>query len=162
MQKIMKKMLIFLVGILVSATGSTDTSQSMILMGIVPAIQSIFVAPEEDAADLNLSSGSVFGLRAAAITEISNRAGGYIVTVASANGGILDGILTDDFLAYSLTYNGVAVGSLASATPVTITDTSVKTTVQGITKMLEINYSPGEDLHGDTYTDTLTFEIIAK
>ncbi|MDP3176864.1 MAG: hypothetical protein Q8M76_03100 [Spirochaetaceae bacterium] len=100
------------------------------------------------------------------LTERSNRPLGYTVTLASAKGWKFASpdAGMDDSVPFSLKY-GVAGSEAAltlSGSPVTITSASNKTSAAGVAKRLLISYTGGFYEESATYSDTLTFTIIAN
>ncbi len=116
-----------------------------------------------DYTTLDLES-DVSDLQVAEITEKSNVASGYEVTVSSANGFELvrsDGSDPGDVttLPYTIKYDG---GSGIDADGV-VSSSSTRTSQSGVAKALTVSYSAANAfLYNGTYSDTLTFEIVAQ
>lgn len=136
---------------------------NLTLQGTVAANVAITVTPEAGASTLALvdGTGAVADLKVATVNEKSNK-DGYTVELTSSNSGKLIGAANSDELAYTATYNGVAV--TLSSTAVEITDnTSTQTTGTGVDKDFDISYTIVDGaLSADTYSDSLTFTIIAN
>ena len=105
----------------------------------------------------------------ATVNERSNSATGYTVSVTSRNLAN-DGGATEPFflqssaagtLTYSLTYDGAAVGSWSAGTA-ELTDSSVTTAPEWVSKQLQISYSGSPALPAGDYEDILTLTISAK
>lgn len=143
------------------------TTGTLSLSGFVPAVLEISVSPAAEAANLPIRD-DVSGLPVASVLERSNKKAGYRVLLESASalarqgaGPVLRSAETNDVLAYSLTYDGVAV-DLSSGSAL-ITDAVARTGGAGVTKELAISFSgTSVFLDESTYGDTLTFTIVAK
>ena len=142
----MKTYLALLIALLLPKAVYAQTTGTQLLSGTVTAVRSLQIVPETEAAALDLAPGYVSDLKVATITERISRSGSYTVTVESENGGTLNGSLSNDLLSYSLTYNGASVGELSPEAA----------------KVLRISYASRAGLSEDTYSDTLTFAILAK
>ena len=158
----MKTYLALLIALLLPKAVYAQTTGTQLLSGTVAAVRSLQIAPETEAAALDLAPGYVSDLKVATITERISRSGSYTVTVESENGGTLNGSLSNDLLSYSLTYNGASVGELSPETPVIITDKTAGNAAPEAAKVLRISYASRAGLSEDTYSDTLTFAILAK
>ncbi len=95
----------------------------------------------------------------AVVTETSNDADGYDITITSSNGGKLNNG-TDDSAAYSLGYGGSSY-TLTSAATVDNTGV-VGSTDRAVTVTITDARTDEFDFAAGTYTDTVTFEITAK
>ena len=145
------------------------TTGTLTLSGAVPGILEILVTPTAAASALDLTA-DVAALSVASVNERSNRKAVYPVSLSSANAlaaGAAQAFLKSadglnlDTLAYTLSYNGVAVNLVAGIAQVS--DESAKTPAAGTDKQLTISYSAAASfLNADAYADTLTFTIVAK
>jgi hypothetical protein len=143
------------------------TTGSLALSGSVAGILSISVS-DQGATGLDLSADKTGGVLVASVTEISNKVGGYTVTVSTLNGsgsgkfvGATSG--NTDTLTYTIDYAGTAKAFTGNTA--TLTDTTGKTPRLGTAKALRIFYdgTAGLDpLREDSYTDTLNFTITVK
>jgi hypothetical protein len=163
----MKRLLVvFLVvaiaGIAFAESTPGDNTVSINLSGTVEPKISLQI-DVTDYTTLDLES-DVTDLPVAEITEKSNVASGYEVTVSSDNDFELvrsDGTDPADVTAlpYSIKYDG---GSVIDADGVVSSSTS-RTSQSGVAKPLTVSYSAANAfLYSGTYQDTLTFEITAQ
>jgi hypothetical protein len=134
------------------------TTGTLSLLGTVAPLTAITVTPDPNASNLPVDLVAS-NLKVATVNELSNDKAGYTVTLSTANGSVLKETAGSDTLAYSLTYNGAAV-VFASNTAI-ISDVASRTSVAGSSKDLAISFA-ATFLNADTYSDTLTFTIIAK
>jgi len=163
-----------------AASGSAHaaTTGSVQLEGTLAAVLEIAVSAASAASSIDLSVDASSGITVATVTEKSNSAGGYTVTVTSSNlsGGDCataapcllgqDGD-NDDELSYTISYDGVTVSSFTNGAA-TVTDTTIGQTAadrvnDGTSgKAVQISYDGSTSfLAADTYQDTLTFTIAA-
>jgi hypothetical protein len=157
--KYLSKSFMFAVLAALSAVSTfAATSASLSLSGVVAPVTAITVTADPNASSLPVGS-SVSGLKIASVNELSNDKAGYTVTLSTANGGMLKEAAGSDSLPYSLTYNGVAVSF--SSGLATISDVSARTSGSGSTKELDMSFASAF-LNADSYSDTLTFTIVAK
>ena len=101
----------------------------------------------------------------ASVNELSNKFGGYTLTMTSANSGKLVAAGITDTVTYSLTY-GATSGSATAVTYVggtaTLSTPATKSTsISGVTNNMYISI-PGTWYSAGTYTDTLTLTILGK
>jgi len=145
------------------------TTGTLLLQGTVAGILSISVSSLPAASSLNLSADQA-GLLVASVTERSNRKAGYTVSLSSANALAASSssaffksadVANLDTLTYTLSYGGVPVSFTAGVAAVS--DVSAKTTSAGTVNDVLLSYTgTAVFLNADTYSDTLTFEIVAK
>ncbi len=156
---------------MVAESAITATGATLQVSGVVPSVKEITIDPAPGYGSLDLATSAVDVLVLTA-RERANSAGGYTVTVESANavtGGRNTASLNNvsagtDRLDYTLKYGGVAValGNSGVAGRARVTDLTVKTPVAGTAKALQISYRGNPHLDGGIYQDTLTFTISAK
>jgi len=156
------------------AASVTQAQDTLTLTGYVPQKVSIEVAETGDYNNLDLTADITDSV-VATVTETSNVAAGYTVTIEPQN-ALVDGSAvlvggqgdennhTDDAFAYSLKYDGTPI-DFSGGSQVTISDVADRTDKDGVDKDLAISYSySGQtvNLYDGIYTDTLTFTINAK
>lgn len=154
----MKTYLIVLL-VLVSSSALAATTGTLTLSGIVPAVTSIIITPAGISSALDVSTAQT-ALNVATVTEDSNATNGYSVTVSSVNAGKLKN--GTNLITYIAKYN--AVSFVLQATPVTVTTQGAQTSVISVNKPVTIGYAatPFASVMQGTYSDTLTFTIIAN
>jgi len=152
------------IAILTQATFAA-TSGTLTLTGTVSGLIDIVVTPEPVASTLDLSV-TQSNLKVASVTERSNKAAGYTVTVSSANAVAASAAVAtlasanSGTLEYFMKYGGSTV-TLAGGMA-TITDATGATSSNGVSKDLTVSYTGDSGLAEGIYTDTLTFTIAAK
>ena len=169
----MIKLLVLAAGVMILFTGVAfgATSATITLKGTVAGILEITITPEAGHDSLDFASLQN-GLLVATVTERSNLAAGYTVTIESANATSAGGGAqffrsatnpnsNTDTLDYTMDYGGVAV-ILVNGRAL-VSDVSQKTPGAGFQKQLTISYDASMAfLTADAYQDTLTFTIAAK
>ena len=138
----------------------TNTQASVVITGNVPQILKAVINLTDLDLDLQLGGTETLG----DVTLISNKIGGYSLTVASTNGGKLAGSAGNvDTFPYTFIFGGTSF-DLGSGNYV-FSDT-VKTSKAGNTKTVEVSFTGYDDradmVNADTYSDTLTFTIAAN
>jgi hypothetical protein len=163
----MKDKLIVIVALLLALAipSFAATTGTIPLSGSVAAICSLGVDTAAVASNLAITT-KVTGVTIATITEKSNAANGYTVTLTTTNGWKL--LSSAGSLSYSLTYGGATVdttsSTVAGATAtITSTDAGVVTPSAGTAKVLAISFDGASALlpAGD-YTDSLTITIASR
>ena len=149
----------------------TAAGATLQLSGVVSSVKEITIDPAPGYSGLDLATAAVDVLVLTA-HERANSAGGYTVTLQSANAvtgskntASLNNVSAGtDKLDYTLKYDGLAVvlGNGRVAGQATVTDLNAKTPVNGIGKALRISYHGNQQLASGIYQDTLTFTISAK
>jgi hypothetical protein len=140
-----------------SATAATTAT--LVLKGTVPAVLSISLVAETLATNLPLTQTQAAS-KVATVTESSNSASGYKVTISSINAGKLVRANGTEQFPYTLSY-----GSQAG---INLTSQYVASNPQGSavnrTQDVKISYQgvPAEQMVAGDYTDTLTFTIAAN
>lgn len=143
------------------------TTANLTLTGVVNGVLDITVIAEPAASNLDLLSSQT-DLPVATVTEKSNKASGYTVSLESANAvatgsnaASLNGTAGNpDKLDYTLKYDGISVSFTGGSA--IITDSTSTTSSSGVTKGLSMSYTANSALKEGTYEDTLTFTIAAK
>ena len=130
-----------------AAAGSVDIE----IVGIVP--ESCNIAIDSGRATLDLS-GSLRQVRIATVTESCNRSGGYVVTVRSAQNGVLAS--GTGGIAYEISYGGEALDlgdeeALERLGP----------DIAGTSRDLLVTVPDGDYAEG-VYRDVITIEISAQ
>jgi hypothetical protein len=159
--------IVFMIG----AGALTASGATLQLSGVVGNIKEITIEPAPVYSSLNLATSAVDVLVLTA-RERANSAGGYTVTVESANAvtagrntASLNNISAGrDKLDYTLKYGGVAVvlGNSGVAGRAKVADENAKTPAGGTARPLRISYAGDKQLASGIYQDTLTFTISAK
>lgn len=155
----MKKTFIILT-ILLSSIAQAATTGSITLQGVVPSVVSVAVTGQGTYNALNLAATQT-NLLVANVQEQSNDTLGYKVTVASANAGQLkNGTLGQ--VTYTAQYNSVTF--TLSTTAVQVTNQAAQAVVVNAVKPLTVSYTgvTAVSTMSGTYTDTLTFTVIAN
>jgi len=158
----MKKLLLGSL-LIVGITGFTATTGTLQLQGIVPAVLALTVTSEPSATSLDLSTTQT-DLKVATITEESNSASGYKITVSSANDGDFKRNSGAETFTYSLKYGSTTLNLVGSSvTPVTA-KTQSTSGVYNVNTDIDISYTGVSltTLVAGTYQDILTFEISAN
>lgn len=153
-------MIKYLLLFLFATNSFAATTASVTLSGSVPAATAIVVNPVSPYNNLDLTTTQT-NLLVANVREINNTTLGYIVRVSSLNAGALKNGPTNS-IAYTAKYNGVTFN--LTVAPVTVTTQGTQTSVINIVKPLTISYTgqPSENQFNGSYSDTLTFTIIAN
>lgn len=152
--------IIFVLIRLFQSNSEAATTGAITLSGVVPASTAVVVTPVAPYNNLTLSTLQT-NLLVATVNEQNNTTLGYNLTLSSANAGKLkNGVVGQ--ITYTARYNSVAV-TLAVA-PVNITTQGSQIAVVNVNKNFDISYAatPTASSMAGTYTDTLTFTIIAN
>ncbi|MFP4113438.1 MAG: spore coat protein U domain-containing protein [Spirochaetota bacterium] len=137
--------------------------------GRMAEIIDLYALREPGIRSMDLTS-SVANRLIATVHERSNSATGYTVTVTSANlaadlGGATEPYMAHDAgsetLSYSLTYDGAPVAGWTAGTAL-LTDSTVTTAPEWLTRELRISYSGSPSLIAGDYEDRLILTISAK
>jgi hypothetical protein len=155
------KSLLLTTAVLLSSISHAALSVDLPLSGKVDAIYDLQIAVKPAAASLNIIAGET-DLSVATVTEKSNDLNGYKIMARSANGSELRN--TSDATkktTYTINYDG--------AGPITLTtsDEQVKTvgSLDGLTEVssdVQVTVAPYLTAPAGTYTDTVTFTIMAN
>lgn len=130
------------------------------LAGIVPASTAIIVTPVAPYNNLVLSTAQT-NLLVATVNEQNNTTLGYSVTLSSTNAGKLkNGTLGQ--ITYTARYNSTSV--TLSVAPIVVTTQGAQSAVVNVIKNFDVSYAatPAISTMAGTYSDTLTFTIIAN
>lgn len=154
-----------------SFTLSAANQGTLVISGRVEPVEQIVVAPQASSSSLDLTRGEKDKL-VATVTERSNAALGYNVTIRSANASTAGSVqpflkgtaqgagATAQTVPYTLRYNGEVV-QLTSSGEAIITSASGKTKAAGALKNVQISL-PSAWVAADTYNDTLIFTLANK
>jgi hypothetical protein len=150
----------------VAIPATAATSGSIALSGSIPAIMELVITSEPVANNLPLTT-TVADLSVATVTERSNKKAGYTVTLesqsAKASGASPSFVSSEsgDSLPYSIKYGGNAVAFVGGSA--VVSSTASRTTAAGVSKAVTVSFDGASYfLDESTYSDTLTFTIIAK
>lgn len=131
--------------------------------GVVPAFLDVVLTNDAGINALDLTINEPNRL-ITSVNERTNNILGYTVRMDSANGttsGEFLGVANGDTLPYTITYGGVAQTLVAGSA--IVTDVNSRTGFMGVDNDVRISYDgTATFLSADTYSDTLTFTIIAK
>ena len=135
------------------------TTDSFLLEGIVPKVQSIEITPSPVHDNLNLSQ-TFNDLVVAEVLEKSNSASGYQIVVESQNGGQLENGQLDS-LSYTMKYDGTDVNLTSGS--VTLSTTNVFNTGGKVSEIM-ISYvgKDASEMIEGSYTDTVTVSIVSN
>jgi len=155
------KKLLLTTAVLLASISNAATSVDLPLSGTVTAIYDLQIAVKPEAAALNIVAGET-ALSVATVSEKSNALNGYKIMARSANGSELRN--TTDATkktTYTINYDG--------AGPITLTtsDASIKSvpSLPGLTTVssdVKVTVAPYGTAPAGTYTDTVTFTILAN
>lgn len=150
-----------LVGVgVVLGVGQAQAQHSITLSGAVAQSCSLTITASGSYSSLNLNSAQS-NVTVGTSAEACNDGKGYAVTVGTRNGtssGILKGTSYSQTLVYGVSYGGTNTLSFAGSTA-----TATSTGGPGFaTSTVGISFGSGASLAPDTYTDTLTFTLIAN
>lgn len=150
----MRKLTLVLLFVGVIAVGAfAQTSATLNLSGTVGDIIQLDLTPEPVASNLVLSVDQLTPLQVATVTETSNVP--YNVNVTTA-GGAFQFTNGTDTLAYTLYYNGSAVGSSGAIV-------STGSSANSLDRPVSITYNGADpSLSTGAYSDTVTFTISAQ
>lgn len=145
---------------LLAFSAMAATTGNITLQGVVPAVVSVTVTGQGTYNALDLTTTQT-NLTVANVQEQSNDGLGYKVTAASTNSGQLKNGAIDQ-VTYTAKYNGTSF--TLSSTAVTVTTQGAQAVIVNVTKPLTISYigTPNVSLMSGTYSDTLTFTIVAN
>jgi hypothetical protein len=149
--------LIFVGALLVAGNAHADT---LALQGTVAPVNTLSVAAAGPFNALAITSAQTATV--ANVTETSNDLNGYIVTMASANGGQLRNAAdATKQTTYTIGYNGTpaVVPTVAAQNVKTVSSLSGLTTASSA---VVINVTAYSTAPAGTYSDTLTFAIVAN
>lgn len=145
---------------LLPAMAFASQSGTLSLSGVVAANNSISITPNgANNTSLNITGGAT-GVNVASVTEVSNDESGYKITVASTNSGFLQAD-SNDKTSYQVSYNG---GSYITPTTNASTVKTVSSLSQqtSATSQVTVNVTAAPNAMAGTYSDTLTFSIVAN
>lgn len=145
------------------AQAATSDSGTLDLSGIISEAVSLSISAESAASNLDLTT-TQSDLLVATITENSNTALGYDVTISSANDSSLKRNGGTETIGYTLKYDGSSIDlSSSSSTPAAAKSDATGGVVSD-TSQVQISYTGVNESQtvAGTYEDTLTIEIAAK
>ncbi len=159
------------IGLAVCGSVPGASGATLQLHGDMSNVRELSIEPAPGYSSLDLAAPTV-DLVVLTARERCNSAGGYTVTLESANAvsgrrstASLNNISAGrDKLDYTMKYGGVVVelGNSGVAGRAKVTDVNAKTPLGGRAKALEISYAGDKHLASGIYQDTLTFTIAAK
>lgn len=154
----MMKLLLALTLTTLSLGAMAQTSATLILKGQVAQVLKITLVEETLARNLPLSTTQT-NSKVATVTETSNSASGYKVTLSSTNNGKLTRVNGTEKFPYTLSYGSQTGMDLT--TPQSISNPAL---ALARTQDVKISYQgvPAEQMTAGDYTDTVTFTIAAN
>jgi hypothetical protein len=155
------KSLLLTTAVLLASISHAATSVDLPLSGTVTAIYDLQIAVKGEAANLNIVAGEN-DLSVATVSEQSNALNGYKIMARSTNASKLQNT-TDPTksTSYTINYDGAGPITLSSS------DALVKTvsSLPGLTTVdsdVQVTVAPYGTAPAGTYTDTVTFTILAN
>lgn len=147
----------------ISAFGASTDSGTLDLSGVINEAVSISVSAEAAASSLDLTS-TQSDLLVATVSEFSNTALGYDVTISSANDSTLKRNGGSETISYTLKYDGSSIDLSSSSTTPAAAKSDSSGGVVSDTSQVQISYTGVNESQtvSGTYEDTLTIEIAAK
>ena len=146
-----------------SANAATTDSGTLDLSGVISEAVSLSISAEAVAASLDLTT-TQSDLLVATVTENSNTALGYDVTISSANDSSLKRNGGSETIGYTLKYDGSSIDLSSSSTTPANAKSDTTGGVVSDTSQVQISYTGVNESQtvAGTYEDTLTIEIAAK
>ncbi len=155
------KSLLLTAAVLLASISQAATSVDLPLSGVVTAIYDLQIAVKPEAANLNIVGGEN-ALSVATVSEQSNALNGYKIMARSSNGSELRNT-TDSTkkTTYTINYDGAGPITLSTS------DAQVKSvsSLPGLTTVasdVKVTVAPYGTAPAGTYTDTVTFTILAN
>lgn len=147
----------------VTTHAATTDQGTLNLSGVVNEAVSLSIAAEAVAGSLDLAT-TQSDLLVATVTENSNTALGYDVTISSANDSVLERNGGTETIGYTLKYDGSAIDLSSSSTTAAAAKSDATGGVVTDTSQVQISYTGVNEAQtvAGTYEDTLTIEIAAK
>ncbi len=158
----MKLLYLTLPLVLIAAQVNAADTGTLLLQGVVQAVNSIVVNPNgSNNTSLNITGGDNNKL-VASVVETSNNSTGYKINAKSANGGELRHTVTPNLkTTYTMSYNGGTAVSLTN----NYQQMKNVTTLNGLTSHTSnvvVNVAAFAAAPQGTYADTVTFQIVAN
>lgn len=151
----------FLLTLLLSLTAQAADTGTLFLQGTVVAACNLVVTPNgSNNTTLNITDGDANKL-VANVQETCNNATGYKINMKTTNGGELRHSATPSLkTTYTLTYSGQTV------TPTTnyqqVKNVTVLNSPANVTSTVHVNVAAYAAAMAGTYSDTVTFQIVAN
>ena len=160
----------YLLVVLLASSVQAASTGTLTLSGVVAPSFNLTVTPNGSNTNLDIINGQTVVV--ATVTELSNNATGYRILVSSLNAGKLKSGPTE--IAYTASYAGNAYGnppspgssSLLAAPRVNSTHTMKLTSgpsnlPAGTVSNVSVTVPASPNTNSGTYSDTVTFEIVA-
>ncbi len=147
----------------IAASHAASTS-ALVLSGKVAAVNDITVTPNgSNNTSLNILAGES-DKKVASVSEVSNNVNGYKVQMYSANGGQLRlSGQPSKYTTYQISYSGgTYVTPPLAASPSVVKTVSTLSALTTATSAVLVNVSARPTALAGTYSDTLTFSVIAN
>lgn len=147
----------------VTANAATSDQGTLNLSGVVNEAVSLSISAEAVAGSLDLAT-TQSDLLVATVSEFSNTALGYDVTISSANDSNLVRNGGTETIGYTLKYDGSSIDLSASSSSPAAAKSDATGGVVSDTSQVQISYTGVNEAQtvSGTYEDTLTIEIAAK
>ncbi|MBT4835848.1 MAG: hypothetical protein HON94_00725 [Methylococcales bacterium] len=153
---------IALFGLASTTNIQAGTTGSVVITGTISEVVSVSVTANQNS--FSITPGvAIDDQNLASLSINSNDADGYTVSLSSSrNGSKLANTADDEYLTYSVSYNGGSDVSL-STTPTVVESTSTQTS-GAISRGLTLDISGTESVgkSAEAYTDTVTVTIAGK
>lgn len=132
---------------------------NLVLQGIVAEVLEISIAPTAAASNLDLSQAAT-NVPVAVLTEKSNHPVGYKIRSKSVQGAkLVNASDANSFVSYSITYNGTQIPLGTGFADISGSTNNQRGT---FTRDIKISYGAPSNLSAGTYSDTVTFQIMAN
>jgi hypothetical protein len=147
-----------------ASSANAASSGTLTLSGNVAAVNDIVVTPNgNNNTSLNITAGET-GKSVASVLESSNSITGYKIMMSSANAGQLQlAGNTSKYTTYQISYAGASyVTPPASSSPVAVKNVSSLSALTTATSAVAVNVTAYPTALAGTYSDTVTFAIVAN
>lgn len=151
-----------LVTLWVSGSALAASSGTLDVRGVVAVVNSIVVTPNgTNNTSLNITGGES-NKNIASVAETSNDNDGYIIQMSSANAGkLVHSTDSSKKTNYTVSYGGGSFGAPAN-TPSTVKTVSNLSGLTTNTSAVLVNVTAYPSAIAGTYSDTITFSIVAN
>lgn len=157
----MKKIIatLALTSISFSSFAANMDTVDLVLQGIVPELLEISISTLPAASNLDLTQPAN-SVPVATLTEKSNHHIGYHIRSKSMKGGkLVNNNDVNSFVNYRITYNGTQIPLGTDFAQIPGSSNNQRGT---FTRDIRINYDQPGNLSAGTYSDTVTFQIVAN
>ena len=156
----MKKIVLAGLILLTSAAFAANTG-TLVISGVVTAVNDLLIAPTPEATTLNITGGET-GRLVAAVQETSNSLTGYNIKMRSANASkLVHGTDPSKSTAYTISYDSGAAVSLTTSDQI-VKNISSLTGLTTVSSNVNVNVTAYPLAPAGTYSDTITISIAAN